>query len=139
MQIKYAMSTPPASIPPLTTVGDAAQHMADASVGALPVVDDGKVVGIVTDRDLVVRALARGLSPSSRVDGVMSRGPLVLDADEDLSVAYRAMRTGHVRHLPVMSEGALVGMLAYDDLVWQTTQLMADLAATVGTLAETTP
>ncbi|MEW1661094.1 CBS domain-containing protein [Streptomyces sp. NPDC093707] len=56
MEIKYAMSSPPASVPPDASLEEAARHMAEAGVGALPVVQGEEVIGMVTDRDLVVRA-----------------------------------------------------------------------------------
>jgi CBS domain-containing protein len=69
MVITSAMSTPPASVPPTASLQEAARHMDHARVGALPVVDDDDhVIGVVTDRDLVVRAMANGLSPETRVD-----------------------------------------------------------------------
>ncbi len=105
--------------------------MARAGVGALPVVDDDRVVGIVTDRDLVVRAMAHGLSPQAKVETVMSHAPATVDAETAVAVALLVMRSVQVRHLPVVSEGRLVGMISFDDLFWQLTQQLSDLAAVV--------
>ncbi|MER5202142.1 CBS domain-containing protein [Streptomyces sp. NPDC002825] len=125
------MSTPPASVPPTTSIEEAAQHMARAGVGALPVVDDDRVVGIVTDRDLVVRAMADGLSPQTRVEEVMSAAPVTVDPEAAVAVALLVMRSARVRHLPVVAEGRLVGVVSFDDLFWQLTQQLSDLAAVV--------
>jgi CBS domain-containing protein len=131
MQIKYAMSTPPASVPSMASLEDAARHMAHAGVGALPVVEDDGVIGIVTDRDLVVRAMACGLSAQSQVGTVMSTDPVTVDADSTVTAALQTMRSVQVRHLPVVAEGQLVGMVSFDDLLWHVTRQLADLAAVV--------
>lgn len=131
MQIKYLMSTPPASVPPMTSLQEAARHMADAEVGVLPVVDGDRVIGVVTDRDLAVRAMANGLPPDSTVDTVMSTDPVTVDADVDATVALHTMRSVQIRHLPVESEGRLVGVVTFDDLFWRLALQMADLAAVV--------
>ena len=104
MQIQYAMSTPPVSVPPMATLEDAARHMSDAGVGALPVVDDERVVGMVTDRDLVVRAMACGLSPGSRVEAVMSTDPVTVTTDTAITAAMHTMRSIEARHLPVVAD-----------------------------------
>lgn len=131
MQIQYAMSTPPVSVPPMATLEDAARHMSDAGVGALPVVDDERVVGMVTDRDLVVRAMACGLSPSSRVEAVMSTDPVTVTTDTAITAAMHTMRSIEARHLPVVAEGRLVGMVSFDDLFWYLARQLMDLAAVV--------
>ncbi|MFJ9012693.1 CBS domain-containing protein [Streptomyces canus] len=131
MQIQYVMNTPPASVPRTTSLEEAAQHMTRVGVGALPVVEDDRVVGIVTDRDLVVRAMARGLPPQTEVEKVMSNAPATVDAETAVAVALLVMRSVQVRHLPVVSEGRLVDMISFDDLFWQLTQQLSDLAAVV--------
>lgn len=131
MQIQHVMNTPPVSVLPTESLEDAARHMADAGVGALPVVDGDEVIGIVTDRDLVVRALARRLPPQTRVEAIMSSTPMTVEADTGVAVAVITMRAAQVRHLPVVAEGRLIGMISFDDLFWQLTQELADLAAVI--------
>ncbi|WP_235092278.1 CBS domain-containing protein [Streptomyces sp. A1-5] len=75
MLIQHLMNTPPATVLPTESLQDAARHMADAGVGAVPVVDGDTVIGIVTDRDLVVRATARKLPPRTRVETIVSSSP----------------------------------------------------------------
>ncbi|QHC23026.1 CBS domain-containing protein [Streptomyces sp. GS7] len=101
------MSMPPAGIPLDAPLEDAARHMADAGVGALPVVEDDHVVGVITDRDLVVRAMARGLSPQVRVEALMSTDPVTVEADTPVPAAMHAMGTIDARHLPVVDRGGL--------------------------------
>lgn len=131
MQVKYAMSSPPASVSPETTLEEAARHMADAGVGALPVVDGDRVIGMITDRDLVVRAMAHGLSSRLRVEQVMSGDPVTVAADTPVPAALHAMRSATVRHLPVTDDGRLVGMLSLDDLLSYLSAQLGELIAVV--------
>ncbi|MGW5114250.1 CBS domain-containing protein [Streptomyces noursei] len=116
MEIKYAMSSPAVSVPSDATVQEAARRMAGAGVGALPVVQNDRVIGVVTDRDLVVRALASGLSPQVKVEDVMSADPVTVEADAFVTAALHAMRSINSRHLPVVDRGRLTGMVSFDDL-----------------------
>lgn len=129
MEIKYAMSSPPASVPPEATLEEAARHMADAGVGALPVVQGDGVIGVLTDRDLVVRAMAHGLSPRTKVETVMSTDPVTVTTDTPVTAALHAMQSINARHLPVVDDGRLAGMVSFDDL-------FAYLSAQLGALAE---
>jgi CBS domain-containing protein len=97
------------------------------AIGAIVIVEagSGRPVGIVTDRDLVVRVLARGLPADARVDAVMSMGVVCIDADADIHEAVRLFATHPVRRLPVVAGTELVGMLAVDDLL---VDLSGDLA-----------
>ncbi|MFI0789893.1 CBS domain-containing protein [Streptomyces lydicus] len=125
------MTTPPASVPLDATLEEAARRMAEAHVGALPVVEDDHVAGVITDRDLVVRALARGLSPQVRVEALMSTDPVTVEADTPVPAAMHAMGTIDARHLPVVDNGRLVGVVSFDDLFWFVTSQLDELAAVV--------
>ncbi|MEU9119976.1 CBS domain-containing protein [Streptomyces sp. NPDC048506] len=105
--------------------------MADARVGALPVVEDDHVAGVITDRDLVVRAMACGLSPRVRVEAMMSTDPVTVEADTPVQAAMHAMHTIRARHLPVVDHGQLVGMVSFDDLFCFITGQLGELAAVV--------
>jgi CBS domain-containing protein len=105
--------------------------MADAGVGALPVVEDDEVIGIVTDRDLVVRAMARRLTPQTQAETIKSPTQVTVEADTAVAVAIIKMRSIQVRHLPVVAKGRLIGVISFDDQFWQLTQELADLAAVV--------
>jgi len=115
------------------TIAAAAQLFADAGVGALVVVDDDRPVGIVTDRDLVVRALARGLASDGRVDGVMSMGVVALDADDDVEELYAVFARHAIRRVPVVDHDRVVGMISLDDALVSTAGQMAALAGVLST------
>ncbi len=110
------------------TVHDAAVLMESAGVGALAVLDADRLVGIVTDRDLVRRVLAPGLAPDARVDGVMTMPVESIDADTDLHDAARAFGAKGVRRLAVTDGGRFVGMLTVDDLLIDLADDLASLA-----------
>jgi CBS domain-containing protein len=102
-------------IEPDRTITDAAQLMEQAGVGALVVLDGTTVVGLVTDRDLVRRAMAHQLPPDARVDAVMTTPVVTLDADADVRAAFDTFGTHAIRRLPLVRDGHFVGMFTVDD------------------------
>ncbi|MGV9343542.1 CBS domain-containing protein [Streptomyces spiralis] len=127
MKVSEAMSAPAAAVPPRTSVAEAARQMAAQGVGSVLVVQDGALLGIVTDRDLAVRGLGGGLESEAPVDAVMSAQVITVDAADDIHVAYRLFRRFGVRRLPVVDERRVVGMLTVDDLFLDVFQRLADL------------
>lgn len=119
------------AIAPERTIGDAAKLMDEAGVGALAVLDHDQLIGIVTDRDLVRRGLARHLAPDARIDGVMSAPVVTIDAGADLHDAFALFRTHAVRRLAVLDGGRFVGMVTVDDLLVDLAADLADLARPV--------
>ena len=120
-----AARKPPATIAPDRTITEAADEMDRLAVGALVVVErGGRPVGIVTDRDLVVRGVARRASADARVDSVMSTDLITLAPDADLRDALRIFERHPIRRLPLVADERLAGMLTTDDLV---VDLAADL------------
>jgi CBS domain-containing protein len=96
---------------------DAARTMREGDFGSMPVVDDGRLVGILTDRDIVVRGVAEGLDPTvARVGDVASRTPVAVAPDQDLDEAMELMAEHRVRRLPVIDDGRLVGVLSQADV-----------------------
>jgi len=119
-------------IRPDQSVAEAAAVMESAGVGALAVLDDDhRPIGMVTDRDLVRRVLARGLPGDARVDMVMSAPVVTFDADEDLHLAYAVFREHGLRRLAVVRGGRFVGVLSIDDLLIDLAADLADLARPV--------
>lgn len=96
---------------------DAARTMREGDFGAMPVVDDGRLVGMLTDRDIVVRAVAEGLDPTSaRVGDVASPRPVAVGPDQDLDEAIELMAEYRVRRLPVVDGERLVGVVSQADV-----------------------
>jgi signal-transduction protein with cAMP-binding, CBS, and nucleotidyltransferase domain len=121
-----AARKPPATIAADRTITQAAQEMDRLAVGALVVVEpSGRPAGIVTDRDLVVRAVARHADPEARVDSVMTTDLVALAPDADLREAFGIFERHALRRLPLVADDVVVGMLTMDDLVVDVT---ADLA-----------
>jgi CBS domain-containing protein len=112
------MMTPdPIALPQAASVFDAAQKMRDASIGNVVVLDGQKVCGIVTDRDIVVRAVADGLDPRvTKLADICSRDLTTLSPENDVGTAVRLMREYAVRRLPVVKDGRPVGILTLGDL-----------------------
>jgi CBS domain-containing protein len=113
-----AARKPPATITADRTITEAADEMDRLAVGALVVVEpEGHPVGIVTDRDLVVRAVARRATPDARIDSVMSTELFTLAPDADVRDALRIFERHAIRRLPLVADDRVAGMLTMDDLV----------------------
>jgi CBS domain-containing protein len=111
------------SVPRSASLGDAAARMKAHQVGALLVTEDARAgskgIGVVTDRDLVLHALAEGIGPAeASVDEVMTHGLATVASDASLHEAAEAMRASGVRRLGVTgADGALVGIVSMDDIL----------------------
>lgn len=118
-------------IAPDATIREAAELMDLAGVGSLAVIDGDHLAGIVTDRDLVRRGLARGMANDGRVDSVMSAPVVTIDAEADLHEAFALFRTNAVRRLAVVDRGHFVGTVTVDDLLIDLAGELSDLARPV--------
>jgi CBS domain-containing protein len=100
------------------TLSDAAHKMADLGVGSLPICgDDNRLKGMVTDRDIVVRALAKDRNPRDVTVGELAQGkPVTIGADDDVAEILSTMATHRVRRLPVIDGHRLVGIVAVADV-----------------------
>jgi CBS domain-containing protein len=118
MQVNEIMTRNAEVIRPDSTIQDAAQKMEDLDVGSLPVCDGDRLLGMVTDRDVTVRAVSEGSDPwTTPVRDVMTRQAIYCLEDQDVAVAARIMKNNQVRRLPVLSrDHRLVGILALADL-----------------------
>ena len=115
--VKDVMTPQPTAIASDATVVEAARRMSSEDVGSLPVVDNDKLVGMVTDRDLVLHVVAKDLDPHKvSVADVCSDNPVVASPDESLDDALQRMASEQVRRLPVVADGRLVGILAQADI-----------------------
>ncbi|MCE3287927.1 MAG: signal-transduction protein [Gaiellaceae bacterium] len=117
-KVHEVMTDRPRCVTAETTVSEAAQLMKSDDVGSLPVLDGEQLAGMITDRDIVVRAIAEGKDPRGMpVREVASRELVRVNADDDLSSALQLMASQQVRRLPVVDDdGRLVGILAQADV-----------------------
>lgn len=113
------------------TVSAAAELMSSAGVGALIVVDHDVPVGVVTDRDIVTRGVARGVPLDGRVDALMSMGVVAVDADAELAELLQAFGRHAVRRIPVVEADRVIGVVALDDLLVSTVRDLDRLARVV--------
>lgn len=119
MKVKSIMTRNPKFCGPETTVSEAARMMREIDAGVLPVVREGEVVGVITDRDIAVTLGERDRRGSEvAVGDVMSRGAHVCRSEDNLSSALTTMKEKRVRRLPVLQEnGALCGILSTNDVI----------------------
>jgi CBS domain-containing protein len=116
-QIRDLMTENPSTCEPNMTVTDVAKVMARENVGPIPVVEGGRLVGLVTDRDLVVRVLAEGRDPEKTTVGEVATSSIeTVSPEADLDEALRIMAGNQVRRLPVVEGDRLVGIVAQADV-----------------------
>jgi len=100
------------------TVRHVAQYMADRRIGAVPVLEGERLAGILSERDIMSRVVAKGLSPeTTRAGDVMTRELLVAAGSESYEDALRKMRQAGCRHLPIVEEDRLIGTISQRDLM----------------------
>jgi CBS domain-containing protein len=105
------------SIGPNDTVYDALQKMAEANIGCLAVLADGKLVGIVSERDYARNVVLKGTSPTTLVREIMNTAVLYATPDRTVKECMAVMTDRRVRHLPVIDQGQLIGVISIGDLV----------------------
>ena len=117
MKVSDAMSHDVQVASPKQSIRDAAKLMAKIDAGVLPVGENDRLVGVITDRDITVRAVAAGKAPTTKVRDVMSEEVLYCFDDQDLNEVARNMAQMKVRRLPVLNrEKRLVGIISFGDL-----------------------
>ncbi|NBA98265.1 CBS domain-containing protein [Pseudomonas sp. R5(2019)] len=106
------------TIGPDQMVVEALKLMAEKDVGALPVIENGAVVGVVSERDYARRVVLKGLSSiGTPVSAIMSAPVITVDRHKTVEACMGIMTDKHLRHLPVVEDGQLVGLLSIGDLV----------------------
>lgn len=117
MRVSEAMTQTVCMAYPDQTVGEAARLMCDADIGCLPVRDEDRLVGMITDRDIAVRVVACGMGPETRVREAMTSEVKYCFEDEDLDEIAQNMGEQQIRRLPVLNrDKQLVGVLALGDM-----------------------
>jgi CBS domain-containing protein len=117
MKVSQVMTPDVRITSPDETIREAAHLMAEIDAGVLPVGENDRLVGMITDRDIAVRAVASGKSPDTKVREIMSDEVLYCFEDEDLDDVAKNMSDAKVRRLPVLSrDKRLVGIISFGDL-----------------------
>lgn len=105
-------------VPSTASVRDVARTMSEHKIGAIAVLDAGKLVGIFSERDVLTRIVADGRNPDDTlVDSVMTKDIFVAAPTDNINEALQKMRDCNCRHLPVVKGGTLVGMISIRDLL----------------------
>ena len=115
-KVRDVMTAEPIVLQQDQSIADAAQAMRDNAVGAILVVDGDRLCGLVTDRDIVVRAVAEAVPLDSPVGRVVSPDLIAVGADDEADDAARVMQANAIRRLPVMDDGRIVGIVSIGDL-----------------------
>ena len=121
MRVSEIMTKNVRTATPGATLRDVAVMMRDGDMGAVPVVDAGKLIGILTDRDIVVRAIADGKDADTKVVDAMTTELFTVSPDDFVFEAVRLMGDKQVRRVPVVNaDGALAGIIAMADVALET-------------------
>ena len=132
--VREAMTQDPRSIGASASVVEAARLMREQHIGSLPVTEDERLVGIITDRDITTRVVAESAVPeATSVGDVYSRDLISVGPDKDLDEALKLMVRHQVRRLPVVESGRLVGMVAQADIALKENERTGEL---VGAISE---
>lgn len=115
--VREVMTSDPVALQSSSTIEEAAKAMSDNDIGPVIVLDDGHISGIVTDRDIVVRAIAEGRDPhSTRISEICSGDPTTLSPDQPIDDAIALMREKAIRRVPVVEGDRPVGIVSIGDL-----------------------
>ena len=132
--VRDAMTADPRSIGASASVVEAARLMREQHIGSLPVTEDDRLVGMITDRDITTRVVAESAVPeTTSVGDVYSRDLISVEPNSDLDEALRLMARHQVRRLPVVENDRLVGMVAQADIVLKESERTGEL---VGAISE---
>jgi signal-transduction protein with cAMP-binding, CBS, and nucleotidyltransferase domain len=115
-KVRDVMTPGPIGVDYYQSIGEAARTMRDWGIGAVLVVNDQALYGLITDRDLVVRAVAEAKGPDEAVGPLSTAGLIGVDVDAGTAEAARLMRLNAVRRLPVIEDGQVTGIVSLGDL-----------------------
>lgn len=123
-KISEVMNTDVQTISPDATLEEAAQEMRDGDFGVLPVGEAENLIGIITDRDIVVRAVAEGMGVNTRVKDAMSDEVICVNETDSVDAAAQLMSDYQIRRLPVVdTEGQLVGIVSLGDFAVESSEI----------------
>ena len=129
MKVSECMTSKVETVRADQTVQDAAKFMLIADAGSIPVTDGDRLIGMITDRDIAVRGIAKGNGPETPVREVMTEDLIVARTDDDIEEVARKMSAAQVRRLPVIdNEERLCGIISLGDLARETDNEAAEQA-----------
>lgn len=118
LRIAHSVSDKVHTVNHTTTVEDVAKKLDEKRIGALPVLKDGYLVGIISERDIATRLVAKGLDPKkTKASQIMTKNPTVAFPNYSLEECHQMMERGHFRHLPVFENNRLIGMISIRDIL----------------------
>jgi CBS domain-containing protein len=118
MLIKDVMTDRPMCCKPADKIDVVARLMMENDIGEIPVCDEGRIVGVITDRDITCRVVAVGRTPEAvRVSEVMTKNVVTINEDATLEEAFDLMKEKLVRRLPVVDKGKVIGIVSQADMV----------------------
>ncbi len=116
MKVKQIMTTDVSTATPGDTIMKAASIMGQLNIGSVPIIESNKVIGIVTDRDIILRGVAKGKTPNQKISEVMTPDVRFATPDMDVHKAADLMAENQIRRLPVIDSDKLVGIIAIGDI-----------------------
>ncbi len=135
--VRDAMTEDPRSIGATASVVEAARVMREQHIGSLPVIEDERLVGMITDRDITTRVVAESAVPEmTSVGDVYSRDLISVEPNNDLEEALQLMARHQVRRLPVVENGRLVGMVAQADIALKDNERTGELLGAISEPSE---
>jgi CBS domain-containing protein len=136
MKVKDVMTKDVATLNPDDSIERAAQLMKQYNVGSIPVCENEKVIGIITDRDIAVRSVAQGENGrNQKVREVMSSNPVLINSETDIHDAARIMSERQIRRLPVVENNNIIGIVAIGDIAVET-KLADDAGEALSSISE---
>ena len=135
--VRDAMTEDPRSIGASASVVEAARLMREGHIGSLPVTEDERLVGMITDRDITTTVVAESAAPeTTSVGDVYSRDLISVEPDHDLEEALQLMARHQVRRLPVVENGRLVGVVAQADIALKDNERTGELVGAISAPSE---
>lgn len=134
--VKNVMTSDVTSMSPTDTIAAAAQAMSKLNVGVIPVCEAGKLLGVVTDRDIVIRAVAKGLDGQTPLSSIMSKQVQTASPEDDLDEVLKRMADSKIRRMPVVdAKGVLAGIVSLGDIAVKGSEDEAEVGQSLGAIS----
>ena len=139
MKARDIMTRNPETASPAAYIGDVARMMRDLDVGIVPVLDDDKLLGVITDRDITIRVTAAGLNPyDTSVQAFVSPNPVTVSPDDDVEKVRKLMADKQIRRVLVTEKDKLVGVISIGDVAVKDREIEAKVGEALQEISEPT-